>query len=612
MKKYYFLFTSILLIGSLIYYHNEDHSYIAKKNADEAWNNFLPTLKEIVSKGDYLNYKFKNTNNETWNIYNQRISYFVEILNKENAPKMRRNYLLDTNYRDFKSRSSIEFYVYDESTNQLLESKIISSKSINILSLIPPLLVLILFFLNNGLSLSLLAGIFVSSSLLSKSLINGVWFIFTKHVPNAFIANNYYLIKVLIFLFLTHFLIYLVSYTGGFKGLQNFKKTKLKYFYYLIFASHPYFFSSFGLWFLNGIKKHKSNYFHILLIVLSFIFILSPYNLNFISNSFNSFKNFDFINLLIYKLFSFNLIIILIYFYKKNTSNFTSYSDFYSDKTMIKKSFFIINVSIFSFFTFYYISTLFLGIINTDYNSNFKSLFFSTKDIFFKFFSFQNYYNYFKSTDIYLALILTITVSIFISVYFMFQKKLIYLDELLNKIKATLKLNYKYSLYLILSYIFIIILEDLGTSHYIISLFNNKIDTLLLAPISFLIAVLIGIIFGNSIFVLGFLPGILIPIASQMSDKVSIIIIYTIIVEGAIAGELLCPYSPTSIISSSIYQINPLNHIKNQFKIIGIAIIISISIGFLLINTKIHILFFYFLITVSTILFFFKKSNKSN
>ena len=53
------------------------------------------------------------------------------------------------------------------------------------------------------------------------------------------------------------------------------------------------------------------------------------------------------------------------------------------------------------------------------------------------------------------------------------------------------------------------------------------------------------------------------------------------ILEGALIGELLCPYSPSSIISSALFGVNPSSHVLKQIKYVVLATSIAAILGFL-------------------------------
>ncbi len=45
-------------------------------------------------------------------------------------------------------------------------------------------------------------------------------------------------------------------------------------------------------------------------------------------------------------------------------------------------------------------------------------------------------------------------------------------------------------------------------------------------------------------------------------------------------GELVCPYSPSTIISSAIYRTNPSKHVFKQLPYLGIALLSASIAGF--------------------------------
>lgn len=603
-----------LLIGLFFIFHSPDQNYLAKKSADDAWNSFLSTLNEIVGKGDYINYSFELNDEEVFNIYGQRISYFVGSTNKINAPKMRRTYVLKTDFKTLKLNNSIEFIVFDEASKQVLESKFVKIQNINFSSLLPPILALILCFLYKRLGFSLLISIFISSVVHRKSLFFGISDVFIKYLPESLCNNNFFLSKILVFFILIYISIYLVSKYGGFKALRNMKKYKLLFF--PILTLHPYFFASFGTWLFYSVSKYKIFFVQAIALTSSYFFIFNPFSLNLFSNFDSIIKNNNFFEIFIelskFKYFSFSLLasLFILYYLNKKKFSFLS-SKFFTYSKFVKQNPLILYVPFFCFLFAFYFFSLFIGMIGVEYNGNLIAMLFKLGDLFLNFTSIKNYYLNFQKSDISTALLFSacfVLISIFIVLYF---KKLLSFKIIIQDVLIPTKLSFKYLFYLVLSSVFILLMDQAGTSHYIISLFNTKIDPIFFPLICFFISLLNTISFGNSLYVIFCLPAILTPISEQLGLNNSISII-SIIIEGAIAGELLCPYSPSSIIVSSIYQNNPVLNIIKQFKPLSLAIIFSSITGFLLINTNIPFWTYYFVVVALCLIFFLNNRNKND
>lgn len=614
-KKYLPYLISFLFLFVFLIFHNPDKNYLAKKSADDAWNNFSQVLVEIIGTGDYINYNNELSDTEIFNIYGQRISYFVERTNKSNAPKMRRTFVLKTNFKTSKNSNTIEFLIFDEASKQVLESKIVKIQNTNFFSLIPPLLALFLCFFYKKLGLSLIFTIFLTSIVHRKSLFFGISDIFIKYLPAALNNNNFFLSKLIVFLLLINICIYLISKYGGFKALKKIKKTK--FFLIPILAVHPYFFSSFGTWILYSSSKYKIFLSQILSLTLSYFFIFNPFNLNLFSNfdylSKSSKISNIFFELSKYKYFSFSLLCLLIILYHFNKKRFSySSSKLFSYNRLLKPKLSLLLIPIFSFVFSFYFFSLFIGMLGLEYNGNLIALVLRLKDLSSNFLDLKNYYTNFQKTDIATALLLSalfMLLSVFITLY---VKKLFFIKQIVKDTLRPIKLSLRYLFYLLLSSVFILAMDQVGSIHYVISLFNAKIDPLFFPLICFFISLISTFFYGNSLYVILYLPAILAPISENILGINNGLTVISFIIEGAIAGELLCPYSPSSIIISSIYQNNPIDNITRQIKPLILVILFSSLTGFLLINTKLPFWVYYLALSSLLFIFFLNFRNKND
>src|SRR5512145_2829260 len=119
-KRPFLIGLSIIIISVLLLYHG-DEEYLQKRAADKTWEELLPTLNQIVHKGDYLKYEtaIGTTSEPLWETYIERYSYHVGSINKKNAPKMRKTFTLSTQFRNFNEKLSVEFSIIDDNNKDL-------------------------------------------------------------------------------------------------------------------------------------------------------------------------------------------------------------------------------------------------------------------------------------------------------------------------------------------------------------------------------------------------------------------------------------------------------------------------------------------------------------
>ncbi|MBN1114805.1 MAG: hypothetical protein JXA66_05655, partial [Oligoflexia bacterium] len=216
---------SIVLIASILitlFSLKGDSNYLQEKEADNIWSQLLPTLNEIIRKGDYLVYNNEIEINESpaeshkWKTFIERFSYHVGIINLKNTPKMRKTFTLQTQFRDFKNKTSIEFTISDDTTNEVIERRIFISKRIIWTCTVPVILALLLSFYTGrpllGLSVSALIG---SALINSNSVFIGLWQLIVHYIPEGLFGRNGMNFKLILFITLMHFIVSALSFTGG-------------------------------------------------------------------------------------------------------------------------------------------------------------------------------------------------------------------------------------------------------------------------------------------------------------------------------------------------------------------------------------------------------------
>ena len=94
---------------------------------------------------------------------------------------------------------------------------------------------------------------------------------------------------------------------------------------------------------------------------------------------------------------------------------------------------------------------------------------------------------------------------------------------------------------------------------------------------------------GNSFVTFTLLTPLLLPIAGQLGGITELTMTIAGILEGGLAGEMISPFSPSSIITSSIYKISTARHIITQLPYVSMCLACAGILGFLMCATDIPI-----------------------
>ncbi|MCX6112952.1 MAG: hypothetical protein NTY22_06720, partial [Proteobacteria bacterium] len=171
----------------------------------------------------------------------------------------------------------------------------------------------------------------------------------------------------------------------------------------------------------------------------------------------------------------------------------------------------------------------------------------------------------------------------------------------------SIKENIGYIVLMILSLALVRVLSDLGTVYYIISLFKIKIGSSIFPVAVFIMSVFTTLLMGNSFITFTFLTPLLLPIAGQLAGNTGLMMTIAGILEGGIAGEMLSPFSPTSVITSSIYKISSVRHIITQLPYVILALISATILGFLMVGSDISPWISYGAVLIFGLVVMFKK-----
>jgi len=604
--------TALILLSVLsiaLFFYNGNSQYLRERSADKVWFELLPTLREVVKKGDFLSYPknedVQTTANETWSAYKDSFVRHVDILNSNNAPLMRSSYILKTQFDEVDGKHKITFFISEKNTGELVEKKEILSEPIKTKSLIPALIAIVLCFTTMSPIISLLISIWIGSSLHNNSLLLGLEQCVSRYLPHGVTGNSF---NIIIFLFIIHFLLRLLAYSGSTKDLNDNRSGFFRFIPLALMTVHPYLFSSVGAWWFNITSKRSSRFLrssfiaHSLSLITSSLFIASPYmvfllltmNTQVSGFSFNiGIKNM-FLYTLPFKFFSVSLLLVTVW-YMLFDKKFVAVEDLskpldhsiFKNKHMVKPT---------SSITLYISGIIFAGIFVAGIFTN------SLK-------SRGTPLTYLSNTNASFSLVFAVLVAAVITLIIVFKKHLINVQDSIYVFKKALKESIPFIVLIILASAFAQVLVDIGTPHCLMSLFKTDTETML--PLaSFLITSLIGIFMGSSIVTISVLSPLLIPIAGQTGSISDIIMTMAAIIEGGMVGELVSPYSPTSIMVSSVFRLNTSRHVAYQISYVGIAFILAAFIGFLLAATNVPLWLNYIVICLVSFALMFRKNKK--
>lgn len=580
---------SRLIVGSLLalfflflLFYDGDNEYLQEKTANKIWHEFSNKIDTVVHKGDHLTYEPSTNipNKARWIKYREHFNQQIDMLNVKNAPRMRNAYILETRFEDLDGKYNVRFRLLEKNTKDLIEVWNISGEPIRAKSILPALLALVLSIFTMRPILSLFLAVWAGSTLNNASLpIVGIQQLIAKYIPNAVIGDNLFNLKILLSLLIIQTTISLLWRTiSPERSSSNFLKLLVT----PLLSVHPYLFSSMGSWHLNNIsfkneKKHLPPFISQALALVLPSIIFTPYIISVLDIVSKQFLMIGvdlkgmtlFLDILAFRFFSLSLLSIIIgillFSYKKTKKEpDRSYqSTVRTSKTL--PLFTILTCS----------SLLFLS-----------SLHF---------------------TDVSTSFLIGTTGALFLSIIVSIRTYLLSWKELLKLIISSIKNNIGYVSLLVLSFTMINILSDLGTVYYVISLFKLNETTTLFPLFAFLISIITTLLMGNSIVTFLFITPILIPLGGLLGGLSGVIMALAGILEGGLAGEMLNPFSPTSIIVSNTYNVSPIKHVLSQAPFVLLALIYASTLGFFMTNNGIPIWISYISIFVLGIISMIKQ-----
>ena len=614
----------------ILLFYAGDKEYLQEKSADKVWVEVNTVINQMAVKGDLINYNANEGHNGQWSKYTNRFSEYISQINKKNEPHVKNRYQLHTSFRKLDSRVIIIFKVAEETTGQILEEKEIITDPIKYTSIIPAVLALFLCFVTARPAISLFVSLMLGSVLYNGgSVIMGTKEVFYNYIPFGLSGSN---LNIILFFLVMSLLLRILAGAGGFKSLTA-TKGPIKYLIFPLLYFHPYSGVSAGTWTLHSFEKirnrplRSSFISHTISMLISSLFIISPYLLSIFVIVRSVLPQYDvsggalniFLNSLQYRFFSVAAIAMLIFFFifKKETKSMRSIrtkedTDPFSNKELVKVRPYMSVVFLLSFMVLFMISSLIIGIVQTDFNGSISAMFnISNSEIFRKLINPMYIKYYLAAADVSAALLLSTLLTLAALMLYVFKKRLLNIKDISSYSVSCIKSSGYFILTLMLTLSFGKILYDLGSAYYIISLFTVKIGTPYFPFICFIISTATAFMSGNSLISATVITPILLPIAAQIGGDNSVASAIAAVLEGCIAGELLSPYSPTAIIVSSIYQINPVKHSATLFPYIGIAVIASSLLGFLLSGTNTPAWLSYIALFIFFSLVMFKKTTKT-
>lgn len=526
MKRLRIILGSILIILLVfLALYGKDNYYLKLKSADRIWSEIYSVLNEIAKKGDYVEYENSNS------LHEERLKQHIEMFNQRNAPHVMNTYVLNTKFSELDGNNIVEFAITEKSTNQIMEQKLLQAEQIKAKSIIPGFIALFGSLITLNPIACLLTGIWVGASINSaNSFTMGLHDLIFKYIPYGFKG-----IKLAIFLYLILLCIRIMNKAGSLRTIAE-ERSPLKYIPLIFTAYHPYIFSSLGNWYFKAINKDRPSHntettFQTIGLAIQPLLIFSPLMFFYIQGN-SIYFHFTSLALL-------TVSFLYILWSKKSVRNII-----YSDSDPYLKKIKIIPYAVII------ASILPIPLVFLDFKLN-------------------------------NVLLISGLAAILPAIYYSTKHGILSLNEICKLAFSTLKHSLKFMAYIVLAYSLEKVLRDTGAIHFMISFFITDIQSPLFFVLLFISSIISSSILGGFVassylLLTSFTPLIGLDLGSIDMSAVSICIL-----EGALIGELLCPYSPSSIISSALFGVNPSSHVLRQIKYVVLATSIAAILGFL-------------------------------
>lgn len=163
---------------------------------------------------------------------------------------------------------------------------------------------------------------------------------------------------------------------------------------------------------------------------------------------------------------------------------------------------------------------------------------------------------------------------------------------------------------LLLAWSLSIVIGELGTAEFLVSLLSDTMPVFLLPSIIFILGSIISFATGTSYGTMGILMPLAIPLSAALSNDPEFIIMTTgAVLTGAIFGDHCSPISDTTILSSMGAGADHLEHVKTQLLYAIVVAAIAVVFGFIPVGLGISIWIVMpiaMVVTVATVYFFGK------
>ncbi len=561
MKKIRIALGSILLLFLIfLAVYGEDNYYLKLRSADKTWSEIQLVLNEVVRKGDYVEYEGRP------NLYEQRFFQHVNALNQLNAPMVMNTYVLNTKFSELDGNEIVEFIITEKSTGQIIEQNVIQSEPIMARSIIPGIIALFGALITMRPILCLLAGIWVGASMhAGNSFIMGLHDLVFNYLPYGLNGNSHLGLKICIFLFCIMLVIRLITRTGGLKTISD-DRSKLRPLPLVLSLFHPYTFISLGAWWFNAMKKDKplpntGFLFQAMGLAIQPFIIASPFLIP------------------VYRAagldtrFASIALIAVCACYIMWGSRSTIKIEEAEPKSGLKE---LRSIPYYSAIA----AVIPLSLILVGFNSS-------------------------------SIIMLSGLTSLLFAIFFTTKNKALSSIEILKLSASTGVYLIKYIIYVALAVALGKVFYDLGAIHFMISIFSVDVNSPQFYIMLFLSSMISSSLMGGFSISAPLLISSFIPLMSFSSPDVSSAIIC--IMEGAIIGELLSPYSPTTIISCAMYGTEPAKYVLRQLPYSALAALAAALLGFLAYGLDLPWIFSYLGIVILTPLsiFLFKKYKRA-
>ncbi|MEI6092597.1 MAG: Na+/H+ antiporter NhaC family protein [bacterium] len=586
MKKSRLIIGSLLaLFFILILFYDNDNEYLQEKTANKIWYEFAKKTENIINKGDHLTYEaITNASDDVkWIKYKEQFSHQIDMLNVKNAPKMRNIYILQTKFADFDGKYNIRFSLLEKNTREQIGTWNIAGEPIRAKSLLPAIFGLVLLIFTMRPILSLFFAVWVGSTLNNaNSPIIGLQQLIANYIPAGFMGDNLSNLKILLSLIVIQITISLLWRSAYVNSTKESGSNLVKLVTVPFLSVHPYLFSSMGAWFLNTLKfkkekRHVSSFISQSLSLILPSLIFTPYIISVMDIISRQLLmiNIDvrgiklFLYILPFRFFSLSLIAIIIgtLIFKHKNLNLEPKNE-QQDNVKTNKWLPLLIV---------FICPILLFLASLRFN------------------------------DINTSLLLGTTGALILTIFVVIKTYILSWKELGKLILLSIKNNIKNITLLILSFAMVNILSDLGTVYYIVSIFKLNGSNALFPLFAFLISTITTLLMGNSMVTFMFITPVLIPVGGLLGGFTGIIMAVAGILEGGLAGEMMSPFSPTSIIVSNTYKTSPIKHVLHQAPYILVGIIATSIFGFFMTTTGIPLWINYLSIFLISIIGIIKR-----